>query len=482
MAKQRDDVEAAVPGVAGESPERLEPGTKAVVIAVMIAYFMVGFDATILVVALDTLASSFDASLGEIQWVITGYLLALIAGLPLSGWLASKVGGRRVYIASLLLFTAGALLCGVASSTWQLIAFRALQGLGAGLLGAVGQSILVHTTKSEQLPKALSLIGIPVVAAPVFGPLVGGVIADSLGWRWIFLANVPFGLIALALAMWTMPRTPRQEVGRLDFFALVLACGGLSGITYALASMRAAGSGGGRTVAVICLIVGLSLLASFVVRSNRSDRPLLPVHLLGRGAFGAASLAAFLVNGVQFGGILIMPLYYQNVRGLSPDATGLLLMFGGVGAAVGTLLAPRLIKRYGLGATAVAGAVVGVLATAPFVLMGSDTSYYTLSVALAVRGSGIALMLITFMTLAYRQLPRTEVNGGTAQYTATQRLGAATGTVLVASWIHAETQAAGAEAVAPYSQSFVWVLVAGLLAVPLAIYLTISARRAVSAE
>src|SRR5689334_10426363 len=191
-------------------------------------------DTTIVNVALDTLARDLHTTLEGIQWVATGYLLALAAVIPVTGWAARRFGSRRLYLGSLVLFTLGSALCGLAWSTGSLIAFRVLQGVGGGMLMPIGQMVLVKAAGPRNLPRVMSAIGVPIVLAPVFGPTLGGLLLEHAGWEWIFLVNVPIGAVALVAALKLFPADTPEEAGKLDLPGLLLVAGGLVGITYGL--------------------------------------------------------------------------------------------------------------------------------------------------------------------------------------------------------------------------------------------------------
>src|SRR3954467_9274023 len=206
-----------------------------IAIVVILGAIMSVLDTTIVNVALDTLSKDLHTSLNGIQWVVTGYMRALAAVIPVTGWAASRFGARRLYLISLVLFTAGSALCGLAWSSESLIAARVLQGLGGGMLLPIGQMILVKAAGPRNLPRVMAAIGVPIILAPVFGPTLGGLLLEHAGWQWIFLVNVPIGAVALVTALRLLPHDAPEEAGSLDAIGLVLIAAGLVGVTYGLA-------------------------------------------------------------------------------------------------------------------------------------------------------------------------------------------------------------------------------------------------------
>ncbi len=201
-------------------PVSIPPHVKRIAIVVILGAIMSVLDTTIVNVALDSLTNELSAPLDQIQWVVTGYLLAIAAVLPITGWAANRFGARRIYITSLVLFTLGSLACGLAWNVESLIAFRVLQGVGGGLVLPVGQIILVKAAGPRALPRLMSLIGVPIILAPVFGPTLGGLLVEHAGWEWIFLVNLPIGVLAVIMARRLLPADEPVTAGRLDGIGL----------------------------------------------------------------------------------------------------------------------------------------------------------------------------------------------------------------------------------------------------------------------
>src|ERR1044072_1481461 len=177
-----------------------------IAVVVILGAIMSVLDTTIVNVALDTLSVKLHSSLDGIQWVVTGYMLALAAVIPVTGWAATRFGSRRLYLISLVLFTAGSALCGLAWSSESLIAARVLQGLGGGMLMPIGQMILVRAAGPKNMARVMSAIGVPIILAPVFGPTLGGLLLEHAGWQWIFFVNLPIGIAAVIAALRLLPR------------------------------------------------------------------------------------------------------------------------------------------------------------------------------------------------------------------------------------------------------------------------------------
>src|SRR5438045_2152819 len=221
--------------------DRIEPWVWKICGIVIVGSIMSILDTTIVNVALDTLARELHTTIAEIQWVVTGYLLSLAAVIPVSGWLSRRFGTKQVYLASLVLFTAGSILCGVATSATELIVFRVIQGIGGGLILPLGQLMMATAAGPRRMGRVMSVVAVPAMLAPILGPALGGLILDNASWRWIFFVNVPIGAVALTAAWRVLPRVERMTTDPLDVLGLALMSTGLVLVTYGLAEIGETG-------------------------------------------------------------------------------------------------------------------------------------------------------------------------------------------------------------------------------------------------
>jgi EmrB/QacA subfamily drug resistance transporter len=461
---------------------RIEPHVWRIAIVVILGAIMSVLDTTIVNVALNDLSTHLHSSLDSIQWVVTGYLLSLAAVIPVTGWAARRFGSRRLYLIALVAFTLGSAACGLAWSTGSLIAFRVLQGIGGAMLMPIGQIVLVKAAGPRNLPRVMAAIGVPVILAPVFGPTLGGLLLEHAGWQWIFLVNVPIGAIALAVALRLLPRDQPEDAGSLDAIGLALVATGLVGVTYGLAQ---SGNAGSLTATPVLLpaLGGVALIAAFVVRALHIDHPLLDMRLYKDKAFAAASLTTFCLGAALFGAMILMPLYFQNVRHESAVHTGLLLMPQGIGAAFAMRLSARATERWGGGLTALGGGVVTALATIPFVLIAGDTSYWLIGAAMVFRGFGIGMSIMPSMTAAFSVLRPDQVNHAAPQLIVLQRVGGSVGTAILAVVLSTHLADLGRDpsanaAAGAYAATYWWVLGVAALAVLPTVLLVLVERRA----
>jgi EmrB/QacA subfamily drug resistance transporter len=412
-------------------PDRIEAHVWIVSGVVIVGMIMSILDTTIVNVALDTLGRDLHSPISQVQWVVTGYLLALAAVIPVTGWAARRWGAKRVYLISLVLFTAGSAACGLSSSLPALVIFRVLQGVGGGMIMPLAQLIMAQVAGPRRMGRVMGVVSMPAMLAPILGPVIGGVILQSLHWSWIFFVNVPIGAVALVLGWRLLPSTDSGEAGPLDLVGLALLPAGGAALVYGLSEI---GSGASLSSpgALGPVIAGIVLGVAFIAHARRATRPLLDVRLYGNRVFAGASFTTFGAATALFGAMILVPLYYQQVRGQNVIDTGLLNGPQGLGALVAMPLAGRITERLGGGRVALAGISVLALSTVPLAFVGAHTSIVLISLVLVVRGLSIGFSFMPAMTAAFAALRPEQLSDATPQMNVLQRLGGAVGTAVLA--------------------------------------------------
>src|SRR5262245_41643383 len=273
--------------------ERLDPAFIRLAVVLITGVLAVVLDTTIVNVALDTLGRDLHAPVSTIQWVTTGFLLALGMAVPVTGWLVDRLGGKRVWMGALAVFLLGSIGASLAWNAPSLIAFRVVQGIGGGLMLPVMQTLLIQALGGRSLGRATAMIALPALLGPVLGPVVGGLIVRHLAWQWIFWVNVPFCVAGLLLAWRLMPAdTAATRRGRLDGVGLALLSPGIAAVIYGLARVGTAG-GFGHPGVLVPLLGGAALLVAFTVRALATEAPLVDLRLFRIGSFSASSALMF---------------------------------------------------------------------------------------------------------------------------------------------------------------------------------------------
>jgi EmrB/QacA subfamily drug resistance transporter len=416
-------------GAQPEQPEGLDRETLIVAGVVMLGAVMSILDTTVVNVAIDHLAVAFHSSLTTIQWVITGYTLALATVIPISGWAADRFGTKRIYMSSLVLFTLGSVLSGLAWSADSLIFFRVLQGFGGGMIMPAVMTILTRKAGPHRMGRVMGVLGVPMLIAPILGPILGGYLVDNASWRWIFFINLPIGIVAFFLALIVLEPDQPQPAHRLDWIGMLLLSPGLAVFIYGLAESSTYGFGSVRSWGPTLL--GVLLIAAWFVHTWRSPNPLIDLRTFVHTRAGAAA-GTFLLFAISvFGSMLLVPLYYQTVRGASALQAGLLLAPGGFGAMLMMPLSGKLTDRYGptwLPATGLPFVAVGLI---PFALVGPHTSYVLLSAGNFVQGLGMGLAMMPNMTAAMQAVPASAIARTSTAMNIIRQAGASIGTAVL---------------------------------------------------
>jgi EmrB/QacA subfamily drug resistance transporter len=454
--------------------ERLDPRLIRLALVLLTGALAVVFDTTIVAIALRTLAHDFNTDVSTIQWVTTGYLLALGIVVPVTGWLVNRFGGKRVWIAALAIFLAGSVASGLAWSADSLIAARVIQGIGGGLMLPVLQTLLFQAAGGRNIGRLAAVVGLPAVLGPVLGPVLGGLILDNLSWRWIFWVNVPFCVAGLVLAWWLMPRDRPDGAGeKLDLLGLVLVSPGIAALLLGLSQVGVRG-GFGHLAVLVPILLGVLLVAAFAIRALRRSDALVDLRLFEVRSFSVATILLFLSGFVLYGAMVIVPLYFQELRGTDALKAGLLLAPQGLGVLVSRGIAGSLSDRIGPRWVIVTGLFVVALGTVPYAFAGTATNLGALAATLVVRGIGLGAVTIplfaaSFLGLQHGQVPHASIITRTAQQVGGSFGGAALAMILASRLAHAGPAAA-------FQSTFSWTIGFTLAGIVLALFLPSTAK------
>jgi EmrB/QacA subfamily drug resistance transporter len=417
------------PTAAPADPNALDRGTMIVASVVLLGAVMSILDTTVINVAIDQLATDFNASLTTIQWVVTGYTLALAAVIPITGWAADRFGTKRIYLWSLALFMLGSALCAAAWSADSLIAFRVLQGIGGGMIMPSVMTIMTRKAGPLRMGRVMGILGVPMLVAPLVGPILGGWLVDDHSWRWIFLINIPIGIVAIILAQIVLERDEPQPAHKMDWLGLALLSPGLTALIFGLA--ESSDGGFGATKSWLPIVAGAGLIAGFFWHSWRSEAPLIDIKTFTQTRAGAAAGTFMLFAIAFFGSLLLIPLYYQSVRGASALEAGLLLAPQGLGAMITMPLAGRLTDRYGPNRWPACGIPLLVIGIAPFAFVTATTSYVLLCSFGFVLGLGMGLSMMPTMTAAMQSVPPSAIARTSTAMNIIRQSGASIGTAIL---------------------------------------------------
>ncbi|GAA3029665.1 DHA2 family efflux MFS transporter permease subunit [Actinokineospora globicatena] len=425
--------------------------------------FMATIDTTIVSVAMDVLVDRFAVAVTDIHWVSTAYLLAVVAAVPASGWLADRFGGRRAWTASIAVFLLASLLCALAWSLPSLIAFRVLQGVAGGLLPPLGQALLARAAGPDRIGRVISVVAVVPLLSPVLGPLAGGAILGATSWPWLFCVNIPVGAVALLLGHRCVPAGARAERGTpFDLRGAALLSPGLAVLVYGLTGL---GHTASAPLSVAAIALGAAMLVAFVVHGLRTRGvPLIDPRLFTRPPFGAAAMALVTLGASVFGTMFLLPLYLQRAAGQTAWETGLLLAPQGIGAAAGSLWVSGVVHRLAPRTLVLSGIVLVALGTVVFTQLARDVPDALIAGSLLVRGLGAAMIGAPVMTLAYRAVAPSGLPRAAGALSLLNTLGGSVGTAVIAVVLHARFTVRGPDAAAAFADTFWLVLALAVLA------------------
>lgn len=393
--------------------------------------FLAQLDATVVNVSLSTLAAELHTSLPTIQWVTSGYLLALALTLPLNGWLVERIGAKRLYLICFSGFTFASALCSLSWSAGSLIGFRILQGMSGGLMAPMAQLMMARAA-GKHMVRVMGYAALPILLGPVLGPVVAGAILQHASWRWLFLINLPIGMLAVALALLFLPddsdlSTAERE---LDLIGLLLLSPGLVLFLYGSDHL-------GQRTGIACLLLSVILLAAFFRKALQDGpRALIDLQLFRNRVFSTSALTQFMSNGLSFAVQMLVPVYLIRAAGESPGGAGWLMVPLGVGMMCTYPSLGRLTSRFGIRVTSASGAFFALLSTLPLLYLSSHhLSRPVLAGALFLRGMGVSAVGIPSISAAYASVRREELPMASTSLNIVQRLGGPTLTTLCATFL-----------------------------------------------
>jgi EmrB/QacA subfamily drug resistance transporter len=450
--------------------ERLDPMVRRVVAVAFIGPFMTQIDSTVVNVALSTIRDDLHSTLDGAQWVVSGYLLALALMLPLNGWLVDRIGAKRMYVICFSGFTLASALCGLAPSIELLVAARLLQGMAGGLLAPMTQMMIARVA-GKHIARVMGYTTVPVLVAPMVGPVVAGAILSYAGWPWLFFINVPIGAIGLVLAILLLPHDePATEKRAFDALGFVLISPGLALLLYGfdqIAHLRG----------IACVALGAGLIVAFIRHTRRKQAAaLIDLAIFRIRVFATGVRTQFLNNGVAYAGQLLVPLYLINSAHLSPAAAGWIIAPLGVGMLCTNPGMGWLTERFGFRTVATTGAAIVLVTTVPLLWMAC-TSYSApvAATCMFLRGLGQGGIGIPSISAAYSSVPKTRLPVATTATNIVQRLGGPIATTAVAIVLAATMNSEGGS----YPAAFVLLLALQVLTLASASRLPARVERAI---
>lgn len=449
--------------------DKIDPAVLKIVVILLVGGLAPLFDTTMVNVAINTLTASLHTTVADIQWMITGYMLAMSMTIPVSGWAVSRFGGKRMWLFSLGVFLAGSILSALSWDVTSLIIFRIIQGIGAGLIVPILMTLTAQSAGGQNLGQIMSLMSLPALFAPIFGPVLGGIILHTLNWHWIFFINIPICIVAIIFAWWKLPQdTVSKKPLTLDIIGILLLSPGLALLVFAISRVIRVSLFD--VTFLIPLIASLILLGGFIVHIVLTQEgSLLDIRLFKSHTFSASCILLFAVGALSAGMMFILPLYFQQVRGADVLYAGLWLIPEGIGMLLTRSWIGRLTDRINSRILVQASLVIIIIGTVPFSFAGPDTNPLFIVLTLFVDGIGLGGVLIPVMVSSFRGLSMELIPHASSATRIFQLIGGAFGSAVIAVVIQQQLLIHGTSGISEitnaYAGAFWWLTGLAMIAI-----------------
>lgn len=411
------------------SPSESESGTGKILVALMLGAFVAILNQTLLNVAIPHIMNDLGISANTVQWLSTGYMLVNGIAIPITAFLIEKFGTRRLFIAAVLLFTIGSLVCSLSMNFSMLMAGRVIQASGAGIIMPLLMTVFFALFPPEKRGKAMGLMGIVMIFAPAIGPTLSGWLIGHYSWRLLFDIVIPIGVLDLIFSFLWMRDVTKITNPKFDFPGFLFSTLGFGFLLYGFSE---AGTDGWHSTTVITsLAIGLISLAVFVWRELTTDKPMLDLRVFKFDIFSLTTIISMIVNMAMFGAMILLPIYLQNIRGYTALQSGLLMLPGAIVMGIMSPIAGALFDKIGARWLAVVGLTITVITTWQFTTLSMTTSYSHILLLYVMRMFGMSFIMMTVMTEGLNQLPRHLAAHGTAASNTARQVAGSIGTALL---------------------------------------------------
>ncbi len=427
------------------NPPRVDhgPPVALITITVMLGLIMAIIDSTIVNVAISTIGGNLGATVDEVAWVATGYILANVVIMPLNGWLTALFGRKTFYAASLALFTVASFFCGTARSIWVLVFYRIIQGIGGGALQPTAQAILFETFPVERRGAAMAIFGMGAMVGPAIGPTLGGWIVDNASWPLIFYINIPIGIAAflMTLAFIPSPKYIAKPKGGIDWVALGLLTAGLASLQFVLEQGERDDWFQSQTIVLLSVISVVALIV-FVLKTLRDKYPIVDLNVFKFRSFSVGSVLGVIMGFGLFGTALILPLFFQTLLGFTAFDTGLALMPGALSTALSMLIIGRLLNYIDGRWSIVFGMLLFAWSSWLLGGMTVQAGYWDVFWPRLVQGFALGFLFVPLTTISLSDVPRAELAGATGVFTLLRQLGGSLGIAILTTLLTHQTAVA----------------------------------------
>lgn len=401
-----------------------------ILIIVALAMFMEAVDATVINTAIPAMAQSLDVSPIDLKIALISYLISLAIFIPISGWVADKLGTKKVFMSAIVIFTVSSIWCGITHNLSELVLGRIVQGFGGALTMPIGRLIIVRACERHELVSKMSIVVMVSALGLMLGPVLGGFITNHFSWRWIFWINIPVGMVTFILAGFLFPDMPPRPVPKLDIFGFLLFGTGLASLTLGLAIISEHDIH--KSFATLIIVLSILLIILYSLHSRKKDYPIVKTDLLKLRTF-RTSVIGNLLSRIGFGGVpFLIPLLLQIVLGYSPQLSGMLLAPTAFGVLIVKPLSLPILRFFGYKNFLTLNTLLVGISLLSFACVSSHTSVYAIAFYTFIYGFFVALQFTGMNSLAYANISHENVSAATSIMSTVQQLSQSFGVAISA--------------------------------------------------
>ena len=397
---------------------------------VILALFMSNLNTSVVNLSISKMMQTFSASLEQIQWVISAYTLTLGVTIPSTGYISERFGIKKAFIIAVVLFTLGSLMCGISWNEMSMVASRVIQGVGGAFIISLGMTILFTTFEKSEMGMAIGMIGICTMAAPALGPTLGGYIIEYLNWRFIFFINIPVGIAATILAMIVLKESEHKTSKHFDLIGFLTAGIGMACVLYVLGKSDL---DWGDIHNIVIMIIGFYSLLMFVVNELMSPEPMLNLRLFKNYTFCMSNIIMNVALLALYGGVFLMPVFLQQIKGLTPMQTGLILFPEAIATAVAMILYGKFGNKVDTRIFAISALLLVGFNSYNMSNITLETSHLTITLLLMIRGLGVGFLLAPVQTIGFSGLPKQAMANASALMNTVKQVGTSLGITIITS-------------------------------------------------
>jgi DHA2 family multidrug resistance protein len=404
-----------------------------IAISVMFCTFMEVLDTTVVNVSLPHIAGNLSATVDEVTWVLTSYLVANAIILPITGWLSNYFGRKRLLMFSVVGFTAASFLCGIAPTLPLLIVFRLLQGACGGALQPLSQAVLLESFPPDQRGKAMGFWGLGIVVAPVLGPVLGGWLTDSYSWRWVFYINLPVGILSIIMVQMFVfdPSYIKRSKAGIDYWGIGMLAVWVGALQIAFDKGQELDWFSSRFINILLAVCGCFLIA-FLVREFVADHPVVNLRVFKLPSYSTGVFLMTVLGFVLYGSIVIIPIWLQTLLGYPAMTTGWTMAPRGMGSMIGMPIIGMTIGRFDARKVLALGLLLGAISTFQMARLSLDVGYWDLFWPQAIQGFGLSMVFVPLTTISMNPVPREAMGNATSLFNLMRNLGGSVGIASVA--------------------------------------------------